>query len=103
MERYFSTVSALDMVVGTLATLLACLAMVKIRKAWLSVIPNVVFNGVIIGALIAFTATPDAFWRMFLINGLQVAAGELAVMVVLGVPLFAYLQKSGLVKQLTGE
>ena len=64
---------------------------------------NVVFNGIIIGALIALTATPDAFWQMFLISGLQVAAGELAVMAILGVPLFAYLKKSGLVRQLLGE
>ena len=103
VANIFSTVSALDMVVGTAATLLACLTMVKIKKAWLAVLPNVVFNGVMIGALIALTATPDAFATMFLINGLQVAAGELAVMVILGVPLFAYLKKSGLVRQLIGE
>lgn len=103
VANIFSTVSALDMAVGTLATLLACLCMVKCRRAWLAVIPNVVFNGVIIGALIAATVAPDAFLKMFLINGAQVAVGELVVMCLLGVPLFAYLKKSGLVKQLVGE
>lgn len=100
IANIFSTVSALDMVVGTLATLLACLCMVRCRKAWLSIWPNVVFNGLMIGALIAGTSAPDAFWRMFLISGLQVAVGELAVMTVLGVPLFVYLKKSGLVERL---
>lgn len=103
VANIFSTVSALDMVMGTLATAIACLCMVKCKRAWLAVIPNVVTNGVIIGALIAWTATPGAFWKMFLINGGQVALGELAVMVVLGVPLFAYLKKSGLVQKLIGE
>lgn len=102
VANIFSTVSALDMVVGTLATLLACLCMVKCKKAWQAVLPNVVFNAVLIGALIAYTAAPDAFWQMFLISGAQVAVGELAVMVLLGMPLFAYLKKSGLVKQLLG-
>ena len=100
IANIFSTVSALDMVVGTLATLLACLCMVRCRKAWLAVLPNVIFNAVIIGVLIAGTSAPDAFWRMFLISGLQVAFGELAVMTVLGVPLFVYLKKSRLVEKL---
>ena len=99
----FSTVSALDMVFGTLATLLACLTMTKCRRGWQTVLPNAVFNGVIIGALIAWTSAPAAFWQMFLVNALQVAAGELAVMVTLGLPLYGFLKKSGLVKQLLGE
>lgn len=98
----FSTVSALDMVVGTAATLLACLLTAKCRRGWQTVLPNTVCNGVIIGALIAWTATPTAFLQMFLINGLQVAAGELAVMLVLGLPLHAFLKKSGLVQRLLG-
>ena len=104
IANVFSTVSALDMVVGTVATLLACLCMTKAKKAWQAVWPNVVFNGVFIGALIAYvTVSGPGFWAAFAINGLQVAAGELAVMLLLGMPLFAYLKKSDLVRRLTTE
>lgn len=101
VANIFSTVSALDMVVGTLATALACLWMTKCRRALWAVLPNVLLNGVFIGALLAWTTAPGAFWAMFWVNGLQVAAGELAVMACLGVPLFGYLKKSGLVAKLT--
>lgn len=104
VANIFSTVSALDMVVGTLGTLIACLCMVRCKKAWLAAIPNVVVNGVMIGALIAWVTAPGAgFWKVFFISGLQVAVGELVVMVVLGVPLFVYLKKSGLIEKLVGK
>ena len=103
VSNIFSTVSALDMIFGTLATLLASLCMTKCRRMWQTVLPNVVLNGLIIGALIAWTSAPDAFLEMFLINGAQVAVGELAVMLVLGLPLYGYLKKSGLVARLLGQ
>lgn len=89
----FSAVSALDAVVGTAATFLACLWMSRCRHPVFAVLPNVVLNGVFVGAMLAWVYTPTAFWQGFLLNGLQVAAGELAVMVLLGLPLYAFLRR----------
>lgn len=101
VANIFSTVSALDMVVGTATTLLACLVMTRCRKAWLAIWPNVLFNGAAIGAMLATVTAPGSgFWAAFWTNGAQVALGELTVMVVLGLPLYAYLEKSGLVARL---
>lgn len=104
LANLFSSVSALDMVVGTAATLVACLWMTRCRRAVCMVLPNVLANGILVGAMLAWVYTPGAFWQGFLLNGLQVAAGELAVMVVLGVPLFVYIRRSTrLLRQLRGE
>ena len=103
VANLFSVVSALDMVVGTAATLLACLLMSRCKNPVTMVLPNVLVNGLFIGAMLAWVYTPDAFWQGFLVNGLQVVVGETAVMVLLGVPLFVFLKKSPrLQKQLRG-
>jgi len=95
IANLFSTVSALDIVVGTLATLLACLMMARCQNVFLMILPNVLVNGIFIGAMLAWLLYPaDAFWEGFLINGGQVALGELAVMVLLGAPLFLFLKKN---------
>ena len=54
-----------------------------------------VFNGPVIGAVLAYTATPEAFLPGLALIGSQVAAGETAVMLVLGLPLMRYLPRLG--------
>ena len=83
------------------ATLLGCLWTAKLRTKWLTPLPTTIVNGVMVGAMLAAVYTPDAFWQGFLMNGLQVAAGELAVMVILGLPLAVWLEKSKVLKRLT--
>lgn len=100
LANLFSPVSALDALVGTVATLIACRLTKRIRRPWLLPLPNVLVNGLFIGAELAWSLTPEAFWQGFAINGGQVALGELAVMVVLGIPLYLYLQKSQLLHKL---
>ena len=100
LANIFSTVSALDMVVGTSATLLACLLMSRCRRPVTMVLPNVLCNAVLVGAMLGWVLTPDAFWQGFAVNALQVAVGEIAVMVLLGVPLFLFVQKSNRVRNL---
>ena len=103
LANIFSTVGPLDMAVGTLATLIAVLCMARWRKPWQMIWPNVISNGVLIGALIAFYAAPDTpkvFWTVFAVSGLEVAGGELAVMVVLGLPLWYYLDRTQVLKKL---
>jgi len=100
IANLFSTVSALDIIVGTSATLLACLLTVRIRKAWLVPLPAIICNAIIVGAMLAWVYTPSAFWQGFLLDAAEVGAGEAAVLYVLGVPLYLYLKKSNLVSRL---
>ena len=99
-SNLFSTVSALDMVVGTFATLLACLCMTRCRRAATMVLPNILFNALMVGAMLAYVLTPTAFWQGFAVNALQVAVGEAAVMLVLGIPLYLFIQRSSRLRKL---
>ncbi|MGO5115706.1 QueT transporter family protein [Candidatus Avoscillospira sp. LCP25S3_F1] len=101
VANLFSSVTPLDTIIGSAATLLGCLWTAKLRTKWLTPLPTTIVNGVMVGAMLAAVYTPDAFWQGFLVNGLQVAAGELAVMVILGLPLAVWLEKSKVLKRLT--
>lgn len=94
VANLFSTVSVLDIAVGTAATFFACLLMTKCKRAATMVLPNVLLNALMVGAMLAWVLTPTAFWQGFLVNALQVGVGELAVMVLLGVPLYLFIKKN---------
>lgn len=100
LANLFSTVSALDIVIGTLATLIACLLTARCRSKFLAPLPPVVVNAVMIGAMIAWVSTPSTFWRSFVLFGLEVGAGELAVMYTLGLALLVIFQRQGLDERL---
>jgi len=101
-----STVNPVDMVVGTLATLFAALCTralrnVKIKKyPLLSMVMPVIFNGVFIGAEIAYFAGEGVFMEAFVPASLSVAAGEAAVVLILGTVLWAAIEKSEKLKSL---
>ena len=71
IANLFSTVSALDIIVGTAATLLACLLVQRCRK-------------------------PALVPKSFLLFSAQVGGGELAVMYLIGLPLLLLLRKNEL-------
>lgn len=76
----------LDVIFGSLATLLACVWTQRLNNRWLAPMPPVVCNAVIIGAEIAFAQvgiTP-AFWGVFAFNAVTVGAGELLACYVFG-------------------
>lgn len=85
-----------DIVFGTSATLLAALVTyiarnIKIKNIpFLSLLSPVLFNAVIVGAEIALLSNSVA---LFPIAALEVGAGELAVMLLLGLPLYVALSK----------
>lgn len=83
----------LDIVFGSLATLGAALCTSGIRNKPLAALPPVIFNGVIVGALLAWTLAKSTFLRSFLVFGLQVAGGEAAVLYVLGLPMLYLLPR----------
>ncbi len=102
VANLFSTVSALDIVIGSAATLVGCLLAAKMPSRWLVPLPTILANTVMVGAMLAAVYTPDAFWSGFVTMGAQVAVGEIAVLAVLGLPLIAYLQRSRLLERLLG-
>ena len=112
LANLLSAYGPLDVVFGTLATLLACLAAAalglknrdSLSRSILACLMPVVFNAVIVGALIAFFETDaflsGAFWPAFGMNALSVGFGELVVMLLLGLPLLRWLPRSQFLSRL---
>lgn len=94
LANIFSTVTIMDMVVGTAATALACFLTSKCTKNWLIPLPNILCNALIIGAMLAVVLFPDNLAVGFLTAFAQVGFGELVVMYVLGMPLLLFAKKS---------
>lgn len=91
-----------DIIGGTLATLAAGILSRVIGKKniWLGIIPPIVCNGVIVGGYLPFLLFDEVTWQTVLVTMLTVAAGEAAVLVVLGLPLVAVIGKTGLKNKL---
>ena len=93
----------LDMLVGSLATLLACGGMYLTRNLKikdypvLAMLMPALFNAILVGWELA-VYIGGGFW----INALYVAIGEAAVLLTLGSLLYAALRKRGLDKRLFG-
>ena len=100
LANLFSTVTALDMIFGTLATALACLWTARCRRPWLVPLPNVLVNAVLVGGMLAWVIFPDNLAVGFATAASQVGFGELVVMYALGLPLYFFEKHSGLVKKL---
>ncbi len=100
IANIFSSVTPLDTVIGSLATLLAAILTRKCRHITVKGIPvlsmifPVIFNALFIGLEIAFVTGEDTFFPIFLTNALSVGAGEAAVIVTLGTALVVYLKKN---------
>lgn len=82
-----------DMVFGTLATVLSCLWISKLKHKLIIPLPPVIVNGVVVGLIIAWAMGGESFWYTFIISALQVAGGEMAVMYILGLPLLYALPR----------
>lgn len=80
----FSTVW--DALFGTLATLLAAWCTYKCKHLLLAPIPPILFNGVIIGALLTFMSVGRLDWAVFGTIAVEVTASEFIVCFALGVP-----------------
>ena len=98
LANILSPVGYLDLILGPIATLGCCLCSAALGRRWngreagrpiLSCLMPVIWNGVIIGAMLAFTAADEEGARLslFALYGAEVAAGEAAVLFVLGLPL----------------
>ena len=85
----------LDILCGSLATLLACLMTQRAPNRWLAPLPPVLCNMVIVGAEIAWfeTGFGPGFWTAYAFNAFTVGLGELIACVVLGELLLSVLPK----------
>lgn len=90
----------LDMIIGSLATLLAAICAYAMRNIRLFSVPvpslfmPVVFNGVLIGLELELFYIEGAFtFAGFCLQAGLVALGELGVCVVLGIPFYLLLRK----------
>lgn len=94
-----------DIVFGSLATLLAALLARKLRNVkikglpLLSIVMPVIFNALIVGAEITLLLpTDEANLTAFTVAALEVGAGELAVCLAGGIPLYYALKKARIFK-----
>lgn len=92
--------SPLDIIFGSLATLIAAvmtyfLRDVKIKGLpFLAFLPPIFVNAIIVGAEVAVFFMPDtAFFAAFAITGFQVFLGQTAVCLLLGIPFFYAMKK----------
>lgn len=85
----------LDIIFGSLATLIAAVLTWKAGRAWLAPLPPVIANGVIIGLLINFVSKAPLLPTMA-----SVAFGELVVCYILGYPLLMLIGRNRALKEL---
>jgi ABC-type spermidine/putrescine transport system permease subunit II len=101
LANTISAAGVLDIVFGSAATLFAGLSTAAVGRSWKKAdaepvirtgeaVPGlwtriaaclmpVVWNGIVVGAVLAYTYTPDTFWTGFAVIGAQVALGEATV------------------------
>ncbi len=75
IANIFSPLGYIDVIFGTLATLLSCIFIIILPKIYLAIIPPLVFNAFIVGAELYFIEKLP-FWM----NVLYVAVGEFVVL-----------------------
>ncbi len=111
IANLLSAYGPLDIIFGSIATLGAALTTAylgrlgqsKALKA-LGCFPPVIFNAVIVGAVIAWTTVgEDAFWPTFVSFGASVGFGELVVLYIIGFPLMIYLPKARFFRKIVGR
>lgn len=102
ISNFFSpNVVILDVIFGSIATLLAALLTYLCRKLgkmgrWIAPLPPIVVNAIMIGLVISLSMTQNSgtsFYTVFLWNALTVGAGQLVACYGLGIPLSFILDK----------
>ncbi|MCQ2534034.1 MAG: QueT transporter family protein [Clostridia bacterium] len=93
----------IDIIGGTLATLIAGFLSTIIgkRNKYLSIIPPIVVNGIIVGAYLPFLlaeAGTKVTIPMVLISMLSVAASEAVLLIVLGIPFIIVINRTPKIK-----
>lgn len=93
LANLLSPFGPLDLVVGSLSTLLAALWTARMPRRWLAPLPPVLCNGLLVGFAIAVTQVglTSALPAAWFYNAATVGLGELGVCYILGLLLLAVL------------
>ena len=93
-SNLISPYGLIDLIVGSLATLLAAVWTAKCRSRFIAPLPPVICNAVLVGGMIAWyeAGFGPGFLPAFAYNALTVGVGEAAVCCALGLPLLAALE-----------
>ena len=96
IANLLSPYGLLDIVIGSLATLIAAWLTSRCRSRYLAPLPPVVVNAVLVGGLLAFEQTgfSGAFAAAFWYNACSLAVSEAVVCYVLGLLLLKGLEKT---------
>ena len=81
---------AWDMLIGTMATLLASITTRAVKKVYFGVIPPVIFNAFLVPIIFLLVGSST---EPYLINVMTVGAGELISVLALGLPLYFALNR----------
>ncbi|MBQ2178014.1 MAG: QueT transporter family protein [Oscillospiraceae bacterium] len=94
VSNLLSPYGLLDLIVGSLATLIAAVCTARCRSRYLAPLPPVLSNAILVGAMIAWyeAGFGPGFPAAFAYNALTVGAGEAVVCYVLGLPLIKVLE-----------
>lgn len=85
----FSTFPVYDVIFGSLATLVAGILTSRIKNAWLSGLPPVILNALVLPLMWYFLGTDAAYW----VNLISITLSESVVVYLVGVPLVLLLKK----------
>ena len=102
IANVFSPYGLLDIIIGSLATLIAAWLTSRCRSRYLAPLPPVIVNMVLVGGLLAFEQTgfTRAFMAAFWYNACSLAVSEAVVCYVLGLLLLKALEKTKYFKEL---
>lgn len=91
-----SPYGALDLVAGSMATLLSCLWTRRLKHRAFVALPATICNAVIVGAVIAYAESGNVgtFLRAYAFNALSVGLGELVACGILGSILLAAVENN---------
>ena len=87
----FSTFPVYDVIFGSLATLIAGILTSKIKNAWLSGLPPVLLNALVLPLMWYLLGTDAAYW----VNLISITLSEAVVIFFIGVPLVLLIKKKG--------
>ena len=97
LANTISPLGMIDMVVGTLATVLSCLAIMFMKKLLIAAIFPVIFNAFIVAAELAYVYELP-YW----LSTAEVAIGEAISVMVIGYILFMIIGKSKRIQKIFG-
>jgi len=95
VANILSPFGIIDVIFGSLATLIAAFVVSKLKSVWIAPLAPAIANAFIVGAVIAYyeIGAKSGFGAAYLYNILTVGGGELAVCYIIGVPLTLALRK----------